>query len=350
MKIRQLLILLLFFGITSTEVFSQQSTTVTAKDSEISDNLDLKAVASVFGDSKDLEDFERRLNDPSTQITNLDMNNDGMVDYLRVVETAQSNTHIIAIQAVLGIDMFQDVATIEVEKDSRGETVVQVVGDSYMYGPNYIIEPVFVAPPVIFRVFWVPRYTVWHSPWYWGYHPPYYHAWRPYPPYRYHNNVNVNINIRNNYRVTTVRRSRTAVNIHSRSRQNYYARTYPKRSFSRRNVGVSNRNTLIVNRNTNVNVKRKNGNRTNVKKRTNINTRKVTTQTRNRKTTVKKTNVNTRKITTQKRNNWVRPKNIPRGSVGRPGYNKKPNVRRSVPNRTPVRRTNRPIRKNIPRR
>ena len=38
-------------------VFAQGKTSVYAANSDISDNLDLKAVASIFGDSKDLEDF-----------------------------------------------------------------------------------------------------------------------------------------------------------------------------------------------------------------------------------------------------------------------------------------------------
>ena len=40
-------------------IHSQTKTTVNASNSEISDNLDLKAVASIFGDSENLEDFEK---------------------------------------------------------------------------------------------------------------------------------------------------------------------------------------------------------------------------------------------------------------------------------------------------
>ena len=62
-------------------VFSQGKASVYANNSDISDNLDLRAVASIFGDSKDLADFEYRLNDPTIQINNLDLNNDNQVDY-----------------------------------------------------------------------------------------------------------------------------------------------------------------------------------------------------------------------------------------------------------------------------
>ena len=85
--------------------FAQDRTTVNAMSSEISDNLDLRAVASIFGDSKDLEDFEYRLNDPKAQISNLDLNNDNQVDYLRVIETIEGRTHIIVVQSVLGLSL-----------------------------------------------------------------------------------------------------------------------------------------------------------------------------------------------------------------------------------------------------
>ena len=65
-----------------TNVFAQDRAIVTANNSEISDNLDLRAVASIFGDSADLNDFERRLNDPKAHISNLDLNGDNKVDYL----------------------------------------------------------------------------------------------------------------------------------------------------------------------------------------------------------------------------------------------------------------------------
>jgi len=42
---------------------------------------------------ENLEDFEKKLNNPDTQISNLDLNEDGEVDYLRVIETSKDETH-----------------------------------------------------------------------------------------------------------------------------------------------------------------------------------------------------------------------------------------------------------------
>ena len=94
------------------------------------------------------------MNDPDVQISNLDLNNDGEVDYLRVMETAEKNIHSISIQAVIGKDQYQEVAVIDVEKDSKGSTQVQVVGNVNMYGPNYYITPYYPVVPVFFTLFW----------------------------------------------------------------------------------------------------------------------------------------------------------------------------------------------------
>lgn len=244
------LIYSLLFGFLSIgSLFAQNVTTVRAANSDISDNLNLQAVSSIFGDSRDLEDFERRLNDPDMMISNLDLNGDNRVDYLRVVELAERSTHVIVLQAVLGPDTFQDVATIEVERDRYNNVTVQVVGDPYIYGPNYIYEPVYVTRPVLFNVFWVSSYRPYYSPWYWDYYPTYYNYWTPCAPYRYHNHVHVYINYRNTYNYVNTRYSSRAMAIYSPRRANGYERMYPGRSFEARNNNVRNHYELQQNRN-----------------------------------------------------------------------------------------------------
>lgn len=245
----KILTLALFAFLFANETQAQDVTTVNAKNSDISDNLDLRAVASIFGDSENLEDFERRLNDPKNQISNLDLNYDRQVDYLRVIEAAEGNTRLIVLQAVLERDVFQDVATIEVERDRNNNVQVQVVGDVYMYGQNYIYEPVYVTRPAIFSIFWVSHYRPYYSPWYWGYYPTYYYGWAPYPVYRYRNHVHVHIHNYNQYNYVNVRRSERAVAMHSTRRSNGYERQHPNRSFTQRNNNVSNRYELDKTRN-----------------------------------------------------------------------------------------------------
>ena len=97
----KILLSLLFAFILPMSNFAQDKTTVRANSSDISDNLDLRAIASVFGEAKDLEDFENRINDPKAQLSNLDLNNDNYVDYLRVIESVEGDAHLIIIQSCI---------------------------------------------------------------------------------------------------------------------------------------------------------------------------------------------------------------------------------------------------------
>jgi hypothetical protein len=239
----------------------QNRTRVNAMNDEISDNLDLRAVTDIFGDSRNLQDFEKRLNDPELQISNLDLNYDNEVDYLRVIETVDYNTHVIIIQSVLDRDVYQDVATIEVEKDRYNRVHIQVVGNEYMYGPNYIYEPDYYSTPVIYASLWSYNYRPYVSNWYWNFYPSYYYAWNPFPVYRYRNNIQLSLNIRNNYNYVTSRRSNQAVVLYSSRRSNGFERRHPDYAFSRRNATVSNRYELDQRRNSrSISARNDNGN------------------------------------------------------------------------------------------
>ncbi|CAM2807427.1 hypothetical protein SAMN05444143_10820 [Flavobacterium succinicans] len=192
------------------------------------DNLNLVAVLDVFQKSKTLEDFETAINNPETKINNLDLNNDNTIDYIQVVSEKKDNTHFIVLQIAVNQSQKQDVAVIEVERNKKGEIIVQIIGDEELYGKNYIVEPNDVSQrldtpnpgytgnsttiinnttnnyssdsgttvsawPVIIHLF-SPFFIAWHSPWRWGYYPSYWRPWRPVYYYdywgyhrRYHN-------------------------------------------------------------------------------------------------------------------------------------------------------------------
>lgn len=185
MKARMFL-LMACLAFTSWTVRADETVTVTATSTDISENLDLKTVATLLGQAKDLEEFEAMLNNPDSAFSNLDLNGDGQVDYLRVIETADGNRHLVVLQAVLAKDVYQDVASIYVEKDPETESVtVQVIGDEYIYGTNYIIEPVYVYRPYIYDWFWGPDWVCWYSPYYWDYWPGWWHPYYCVAPHIY---------------------------------------------------------------------------------------------------------------------------------------------------------------------
>jgi len=170
------------------------------------DNLNLYAVMNLFQKSETLEGFEKSLNDESTRINNLDLNNDNYIDYLKVVDYVDGNVHTIVLQDILDQNESQDVAVFTVEKLRDGSVQIQLIGDEALYGKNYIVEPKYAETPnpgytgrpnrknvsvvtnnyiivdswPLVRFIYLPNYSVWHSSWYWGYYPEYWHPWRPY--------------------------------------------------------------------------------------------------------------------------------------------------------------------------
>ncbi len=218
----------------------QIRTTARATGYDISDNLDLDAVSSIFAESKNLEEFENRLNDPDNRISNLDLNQDGYVDYLRVVETTDDRNSLVVIQAILDEDVYQDVATIEIERVADGRHRIQVVGDPWIYGPGYIIEPVFVRTPLIFSFFWGPRYVVWHSPFYWGSYPRWFYYYKPYPTFRYYRHVNIYVDRRITFNRINERHFNITNSHFNDIRRRDFADRHPDNSFENRHRESSN--------------------------------------------------------------------------------------------------------------
>lgn len=252
---RQITFILVLVTVTWGQLFAQNQITVNANSYDISDNLDLEAVAYLFGESKNLEVFEKKLNDPELQISNLDLNNDGYIDYLRVIELKKGRVSVVIIQAVLGRDQYQDVATIDVEVKNKKTVYVQVVGNEYIYGTNYIIEPVYVHRPIIFDFFWHPRRVVWHSPYYWNYYPVYYSHRNPRAVYVYHHHVYEHYHHRMHCRYVPARKIHTAVVLHKTVYRNDYAKSQPNKSFAERNKGFENRQELNTRRSSRPNMK-----------------------------------------------------------------------------------------------
>ena len=243
MKRLVIILLLSIVNYQLSTAFADETVTVTATSSDISENLDLKTVATLFGQAKDLEQFEQLLNNPDSAFSNLDLNGDGEVDYLRVIETADNNRHLVVVQAVLAKDIYQDVASIFVEKDEKDQITVQVVGDEYIYGENYIIEPVYIYRPVIYDWFWGPSWVCWHSPYYWGYYP---HWWHPYycmDPFLYWDHCYWHHYHHPICSYRTVHHHHPHYrHMHDRVRRNDYAQRHPDRSFVTRNASRNMRN------------------------------------------------------------------------------------------------------------
>lgn len=204
------------------------------------DNLNLYVVLQLFQESKTLDDFEKKINQESLNVNNLDLNNDGKTDYIKVIDNTTNGAHAIVLQTPINDKETQDIAVIEVEKDKAGNTVVQIVGNEELYGKDYIIEPkendssskltnnsnkkktsdttisadgktviinnnttnnnysngnstdetpkVYIAInqwPLI-QYMYAPGYVGYVSPWYWSYYPGWWNPWTPWYWNRYY--------------------------------------------------------------------------------------------------------------------------------------------------------------------
>ena len=155
-------------------------TAVVAPVSEAAYGLDLMAVSELFKETSNLEAFEQAINDPDTGVNNLDLDANGEVDFIRVVSEVVGQTHVIILQAALGVDEFQDVATIEVEP-SDDEYQLHIHGHEVIYGPDYYVVPTHVHVHTWPIIGWLyrPAFRPYRSVYHYGYYPRW---WRPFRP------------------------------------------------------------------------------------------------------------------------------------------------------------------------
>ena len=227
---------------------STTTTQVYAANPDISLYLDLQAVAAAFAQSSTVKDFEMLLNNSSYMISNLDLNEDGYVDYLRVMSAMQGYNHVFVIQAVLAPDIYQDVATIVAEVPSYGNYYVEVIGSPYIYGPNYVVRPVYYTRPVIFSHICRYDYRPWTSPWYWNHFPSHYR--HPAPVVLNHYHAYISTYMRNHRYCHEVHYYSHChypdyVRLCSRYNRNDYGRQHPERSFTVRNANVAVHNSAL---------------------------------------------------------------------------------------------------------
>ena len=163
------------------------------------DHLNLSAVLQLFKEAESIESFETALNQENRKVNNLDLNEDGQVDYIRLYDVAQEDAHALVLQVPISENESQDIAVIEIEKTGDGSAVLQIVGDEDIYGEQWIVEPfieedhgrgpaydarvrlvvnVWAWPSV--RFMYRPNYVAWVSPWRYRHYPRWWRPWKPF--------------------------------------------------------------------------------------------------------------------------------------------------------------------------
>jgi len=171
------------------------------------DHFNLAGALELFKKSDNLESFEKSLNTESYNVNNLDLNDDGEVDYVRVIDNADGQNHAIVLQISVNTNESQDVAVIELGKVGQDSAILQIIGDKELYGESTIVEPASEMEEVAFlsdgrgpnfnglttrfvlvnvwgwpcvQFIYRPVYSPWVSPYYWGNYPIWWKKWRPY--------------------------------------------------------------------------------------------------------------------------------------------------------------------------
>ena len=149
--------------------------------------LDLQAVGELVKKAKTGPEFERLLNDSSLGINNLDLNEDGEVDYIKVTEYGSGSVKGFSLTVDLADNQTQEVATIEIEKTSDGQALVQTHGNDQIYGYNhYYYSHTSFTDILLLSWLFSSNRPYYSSPWGYHYYPDYYRPYstRGYDAYR----------------------------------------------------------------------------------------------------------------------------------------------------------------------
>lgn len=170
------------------------------------DNFSLEGALALFQKSESPENFEQLLNTEDNHVNNLDLNDDGETDYVRVHSVQDKDIHLFILQVPVSENENQDVAVIQLEKKGTEKAEIQIVGDEEIFGEEVIVEPsdsddedvlknskggdavadfddalivvnVWTWPCV--RFVYRPAYRPWVSPWRWRVYPTWWRPWRP---------------------------------------------------------------------------------------------------------------------------------------------------------------------------
>ena len=133
--------------------------------------LDLATIGSLLKKAENASELERLLNDPKTGINNLDLNEDGKVDYIKVTEYGTEQTKGFSLTVEPAAGETQEVATIKIEKSGNDQASVEVKGNEQIYGQNHYHRSSFGITDMLF-MYWLFRpHPFYMSPYGYGHYP-----------------------------------------------------------------------------------------------------------------------------------------------------------------------------------
>jgi hypothetical protein len=159
-------------------------------DKDLAKGLDLKALGELVKKTPDAETVEKELNKPNS-INNLDLDEDGKADYIKVTEYGKDNVRGLSFTDDLKGGETQEIATVEIQKNQNNADM-RVVGNNTIYAdPGYASyhSSFGLTDLLIMSYLFSPRHVFWASPWHYGYYPGYYHPYGVVPYHMYSSRV-----------------------------------------------------------------------------------------------------------------------------------------------------------------
>ncbi len=225
-------------------------------------DFDLEALPSVLEKVSDFEALEKALNEEGNDVNNLDLDGNNEVDYVLIKMEKEGDTYIAFLRVAMSETEYQDVATIEMEKQSSTIATFQIVGDEALYGKDYILEPeggvvdisesssgtsggkggpspYLIPPPPAVRVticvgVFRPGFRIFISPYRFGFHPVWFHPWHPIARSTFRSR-SARMH-RSHFRRTSHRRSPHAHNMQKKHRKSSPKATQHKSSTAKKNT------------------------------------------------------------------------------------------------------------------
>lgn len=199
---------LIFLSIVSIAVHAQSQSGIDSTGLP-GDHFSLQGALQMFQKASSIEEFEKMINTENNHVNNLDLNGDGEIDYVKVIDKSEGDAHAFILQVPVSENENQDIAVIELEKTGNESAMIQIIGDEDIYGEEIIVEPdggeeevntkktsgpfyelnyeyqavrvvvnVWVWPSV--RFVYGPAYRPWVSPWRWRHYPAWWKPWHPF--------------------------------------------------------------------------------------------------------------------------------------------------------------------------
>lgn len=140
---------------------------------EYSKGLDLNAVTALAKKAKDAADFERLLNSESEAVNNIDLNDDGKVDYIKVSEYGSGDKRGFSLTEEIAPGKIQEIATIDIQREGENATM-QTTGNPSLYGQSNYHHSSFGLTDALLVGWLFSNHSSYASPFGYGNYPPSY--------------------------------------------------------------------------------------------------------------------------------------------------------------------------------